>query len=272
MNNHLVAQGVNPQVAAPGRPRAAGGQPLRRLPRVQPDADPARAARARRRAARPRNAAVITGKTFFPELISQPFIDGLRIAFSFSLILFLVRRLGVVAERSGHAGPRASKGRCRSRWRRWSWHERHDVDRERRRGGRRHDPDAALLRAARPAEAGGPVGRRGPPLHERRRGAGGQPSGSCRTCSATTSSRSARTRGRGPRRQAARGVALRRHSATTRPQILAEAMEINNSLRAQVRARQATFSTTSPPSWRRARLHRKVARELRAEQTPAPAG
>jgi hypothetical protein len=38
----------------------------------------------------PAKAAVITGKTFFPELISQPFIDGLRIAFSFSLILFLL--------------------------------------------------------------------------------------------------------------------------------------------------------------------------------------
>jgi EmrB/QacA subfamily drug resistance transporter len=36
------------------------------------------------------NAATITGKRFFPELISTPFIDGLRIAFTFSLLLFLL--------------------------------------------------------------------------------------------------------------------------------------------------------------------------------------
>jgi hypothetical protein len=37
----------------------------------------------------PQNAEEITGKTFFPNLISEPFIDGLRIAFSFSFILCL---------------------------------------------------------------------------------------------------------------------------------------------------------------------------------------
>ena len=38
----------------------------------------------------PEKAAEITGKTFFPELISEPFIDGLRIAFTFSLVLFVL--------------------------------------------------------------------------------------------------------------------------------------------------------------------------------------
>jgi EmrB/QacA subfamily drug resistance transporter len=38
----------------------------------------------------PQNAQEITGKTFFPDLIAEPFIDGLRIAFSFSFILCLV--------------------------------------------------------------------------------------------------------------------------------------------------------------------------------------
>jgi EmrB/QacA subfamily drug resistance transporter len=38
----------------------------------------------------PDKAAQITGKTFFPDLISEPFIEGLRIAFTFSLILFLL--------------------------------------------------------------------------------------------------------------------------------------------------------------------------------------
>jgi hypothetical protein len=38
----------------------------------------------------PEKAADITGKTFFPELISDPFIDGLRIAFTASLIMCLI--------------------------------------------------------------------------------------------------------------------------------------------------------------------------------------
>jgi EmrB/QacA subfamily drug resistance transporter len=36
------------------------------------------------------NAAVITGKQFFPHLISKPFIHGLKIAFTFSLVLYLL--------------------------------------------------------------------------------------------------------------------------------------------------------------------------------------
>lgn len=36
------------------------------------------------------NAATITGKTFFPQLISGPFMHGLKIAFTFSLILYLL--------------------------------------------------------------------------------------------------------------------------------------------------------------------------------------
>ncbi len=38
----------------------------------------------------PQNAATITGRQFFPELISQPFTDGLRIAFSVSLFMCLI--------------------------------------------------------------------------------------------------------------------------------------------------------------------------------------
>jgi MFS family permease len=38
----------------------------------------------------PQNQAQITGKKFFPELISDPFIDGLRITFTFSAVLFLL--------------------------------------------------------------------------------------------------------------------------------------------------------------------------------------
>jgi MFS family permease len=36
------------------------------------------------------NQTEITGKTFFPKLLSDPFIDGLRITFTFSAILFLL--------------------------------------------------------------------------------------------------------------------------------------------------------------------------------------
>ena len=36
-----------------------------------------------------KNAAIITGQAFFPGLISKPFIDGLRIAFTFSLVLYI---------------------------------------------------------------------------------------------------------------------------------------------------------------------------------------
>ena len=38
----------------------------------------------------PANAAEITGTKFFPELISAPFKDGLKITFTFSLIAYLI--------------------------------------------------------------------------------------------------------------------------------------------------------------------------------------
>jgi hypothetical protein len=38
----------------------------------------------------PAKAAEITGKRFFPNLISRPFIHGLRIAFSVSLVMSLI--------------------------------------------------------------------------------------------------------------------------------------------------------------------------------------
>src|ERR1700722_10125929 len=41
----------------------------------------------------PANAAEITGKEFFPQLISTPFMDGLRIAFTLSLIAYLLAAL-----------------------------------------------------------------------------------------------------------------------------------------------------------------------------------
>ena len=57
----------------------------------------------------PQNAQEITGKTFFPNLISEPFIDGLRIAFSFSFILCIMAawaswRRGAVPARAEFEG------------------------------------------------------------------------------------------------------------------------------------------------------------------------
>jgi MFS family permease len=40
-----------------------------------------------------KNAALITGKEFFPQLISAPFMDGLRIAFTLSFIAYLLAAL-----------------------------------------------------------------------------------------------------------------------------------------------------------------------------------
>ena len=81
------ANGV-PPATAQHFPRAAGRQPVRRLPRLQPDGEalgPETLA-----ALPPAEAADITGKEFFPELISDPFIDGLRITFTASLIMCLI--------------------------------------------------------------------------------------------------------------------------------------------------------------------------------------
>jgi hypothetical protein len=53
----------------------------------------------------PDKAAEITGKTSFPELISEPFIDGLRIAFTFSLVLFLLAAAASWMRRAMPPGP-----------------------------------------------------------------------------------------------------------------------------------------------------------------------
>ena len=82
---HGVPRGRRRRVAAP----AAGLDPVRRLPRLQPDAAPAR-----RRGARPRcspaQAALLTGRRFFPALIAAPFRRGLHAAFDFAIVACLV--------------------------------------------------------------------------------------------------------------------------------------------------------------------------------------
>jgi len=41
----------------------------------------------------PDHAAVITGQTFFPDLLSGPFMVGIKIAFSISMLLYLLSAL-----------------------------------------------------------------------------------------------------------------------------------------------------------------------------------
>jgi len=60
----------------------------------------------------PDKAADITGKRFFPELISDPFIDGLRIAFTASLLMCLIAAVAswmrgsqYMADDDGETGP-----------------------------------------------------------------------------------------------------------------------------------------------------------------------
>ena len=71
------------------RALAAGVGPVRRVPRLQPDPAPRRrrtcSARCRRTARRS-----LTGRTFFPQLISGPFRAGLHAAFAFAIVACLV--------------------------------------------------------------------------------------------------------------------------------------------------------------------------------------
>ena len=248
----------------PGRRRAARRQPVRRLPRLQPDADLARASTGSTACRRP-TAAEITGKTFFPDLISKPFIDGLRIAFSFSFLLFLHRRLG---RRGGWARhettPRAEPSVSEALEEVAAVVTRqHDVDRARRPRGRRHHPDAAVLRAARARHAGGPLGRRRPPLRARRPRAGrphppapGPPRPRPRADRPGPA-------GRGPPGELRAEWRSGEPSTARREEILTEAIDINNSLRAQVRARQSALDGFADQLEDKARLYRKVAKELR---------
>jgi hypothetical protein len=73
---------------APRGHAAAGVDPLRRLPGLQPDRAPARPARARRPLAH--DQAALTGSSFFPNLISGPFQDGLHAAFVFAIVACLI--------------------------------------------------------------------------------------------------------------------------------------------------------------------------------------
>jgi EmrB/QacA subfamily drug resistance transporter len=88
MDERLVAEGVKPDIAA----KVADAPPVGSLFAAFLGYNPMETLLGDTglQGVPAQKAAEITGKTFFPELISEPFIDGLRIAFTFSLVLFLL--------------------------------------------------------------------------------------------------------------------------------------------------------------------------------------
>jgi hypothetical protein len=88
MHDGLVAQGVAPTVAA----QVSNAPPVGSLFAAFLGYNPMKTlVPANELAELPADkAANITGKTFFPHLISDPFIKGMRIAFVASLILYLI--------------------------------------------------------------------------------------------------------------------------------------------------------------------------------------
>ena len=79
-------------------PVAAGLDPARRVPRLDPSGlhvDPCVLG-----ALPAHHQAVLTGQTFFPTLISEPFRDGLHAAFAFAMVACLVAA-GASAMRGG---------------------------------------------------------------------------------------------------------------------------------------------------------------------------
>jgi hypothetical protein len=88
MRSALVAQGVPPAAAA----RAAGLPPVGSLFAAFLGYNPMRTllGPALLASLPPAKAAFLTGTTFFPRLIAEPFMRGLRIAFTSSLVMCLV--------------------------------------------------------------------------------------------------------------------------------------------------------------------------------------
>jgi EmrB/QacA subfamily drug resistance transporter len=88
MDDRLVAAGVQPEIAA----KVADAPPVGSLFAAFLGYNPMETLLGDKglQGVPPEKAAEITGKTFFPELISEPFIEGLRIAFTFSLVLFVL--------------------------------------------------------------------------------------------------------------------------------------------------------------------------------------
>ena len=89
LTSGLEVQGVPGDVAAQVGQLPPVGQPVRGVPRVQPDRGAARADRRAALAARGPGA-TLTGTQFFPHLISGPFHDGLVVVFVAATVMMLI--------------------------------------------------------------------------------------------------------------------------------------------------------------------------------------
>ena len=89
LHDGLVAHGVAGRRRDADRAPPAGLDALRLVPRLQPGRDAARAARPRTRC-RAADARTLTGRSFFPHLISGPFHTALVYAFVFAILACLV--------------------------------------------------------------------------------------------------------------------------------------------------------------------------------------
>ena len=88
LSSGLVAHGVPAATATQVVASPAGLGPVRRVPRLQPGADAARPGRALAR--EPRQRGGVQGRSFFPNLIEDPFRTGLHEAFAFAIVACLV--------------------------------------------------------------------------------------------------------------------------------------------------------------------------------------
>ena len=108
MATGLEAHGVAAAQAAHAAGAAAGLDPVRRVPGLQPDPAPRRSRTCSARC-RPANHALLVGRSFFPQLISAPFRTGLHEAFAFAIVACLIAALasffrgGLVRRRPRHA-------------------------------------------------------------------------------------------------------------------------------------------------------------------------
>ena len=192
MQTGLVAHGVPAADAARVSQLPPVATLFASLPRLQPDGDAARPATCLHGLPQGQ-AAELTGRSFFPHLISGPFHTALVYAFVFAIVACLIaavasllRGAQVPSRRDAAARRRGADARATSRSSHDGGDRRSDVpDRRGGRARRRHHADDPVLRGARAARPRRPAATRAPPALPRGRHhapAGADPA--ARRCSA----------------------------------------------------------------------------------------
>ena len=110
MASGLEAHGVSASGRRARRQPAAGVDPVRGVPRLQPDPAPARL-HGRSATCRAHTQAVLTGRSFFPQLISEPFRNGLHEAFAFAIVACLIAAVASWSRRTAVCRRRGSERR-----------------------------------------------------------------------------------------------------------------------------------------------------------------